>query len=246
MIEVDDSVWRDEAAKYAAFTGKNMMEALSEEFPLLIDVVIKLTPPKTLAQGRAAVARDIRKTMRPFDPAAIETEGLREIVAKRDLVAYNILAGRVKSGRMRGTTAVAFAPDVHTRRRDRRGRVGADSRQVVLGTDASLLRKYIADVQSRVGYAKSGWLAALRLVGARTAAGFVERHGTAGGSAIDDRKNPDNPSMTGINRTPWAARRDEGRRIVHAAIGSRIISIASKIKVKLRLARERAGFKRAA
>ncbi len=246
MFQVDDSLWLDKLARYAAATGKGMVETLDEEFPLLVEVIVKLTPPKTLAQGRGAVRRDISKTMRPFDPQAIQTEGIREIVQRKDVEAYNIVSGRVKAGPMRGTSAIAFSPEVHTRRRNAYGRIGSDSRQVVLGSDAGLLRRYIAEVQKRVGYAKSGWLAALRLVGGRSAQAFVERHGTAGGAVQDDRKNPDRPSITAINRTPWAARRDEAHRIVNDALDSRAVSIRAKITTKWRLARQAAGFDKAA
>jgi hypothetical protein len=245
-ITINDSVWRDKIALYAAAFQKNMVEALNEEWPLLMEQVIRFTPPKTLAQGRAATNRDIRKTMRPFDPAAPRDSGLREVIEKKDIEGYNAIAANVKSGPMAGTTAVAFAPEVHTRRRNRIGRVGSDSRQVVLGSDARLLARYIKDVQNRVGFAKSGWLAALRLVGGRRAQAFVERQGTFGGRVVDDRRNPDNPSITAINATPWAARRDEGNRIINSAMFSRSMAIVSKIKTKLRLASKSAGFRKAA
>lgn len=247
-IEIDDYGWRTKLAKYSAFTRTMMTDALNEEWPLLIGLIIRLTPPKTLAQGRAAVNRDIRKTMRPFDPAAIRTEGIQEIVDRKDIEAYNIVAQRIKSGPMAGTYAVPFSPEQHTHYRNRLGKIGTGTRgrAVVLGSDAGLLKKYIREVQNRVGWAKSGWLAALHLVGAKPAPGFVERHGEGGGAVIDERKDPEYPSITAINRTPWAARRDEGQRIIKDAIDSREISIENKIKTKMRLARQQAGFDTAA
>ncbi len=245
-IEINDSLWREKIAAYAKEFQKGMIESLNEEWPLLMEQVIRFTPPKTLAQGRAAVNRDIRKTMRPFDPAAIRSSGIQEIVDKKDIQGYNAVASRVTSGPMRGTTAVAFSPEVHTRRRNRIGRVGSSSAQVVLGADARSLQLYIKDVQNRVGWAKAGWLAALRLVGGRRAQSFVERQGTGGGRVVDERSNTENPSITAINSTPWASRRDEGNRIVNSALFMRSQSIVSKIKTKLRLAGQNAGFKKAA
>lgn len=245
-IEINDSLWREKIADYAKEFQKSMIESLNEEWPLLMEQVIRFTPPKTLQQGRAAVSRDIRKTMRPFDPAAIRDSGLRDVVERKDIAGYNAIAANVKSGPMAGTTAIAFSPEVHTRRRNRIGRVGAASRQVVLGADARSLQTYIKDVQSRVGFAKSGWLAALRLVGGRRAQAFVERQGTAGGRVVDERRDPDNPSITAINSTPWASRRDEGNRIINSAMFMRSQAIVSKIKTKLRLARQAARFDKAA
>lgn len=244
-VEINDSLWREKLALYQAAFPRQMVEVLNEEWPLLMEVVIKLTPPKTNIQGRAAVARDIYKTMRPFDPAAIRTEGIREIVEKKDFRAYDIVAQRVKSGPMAGTHAVAFSPKQHTSQRNRMGRVGGGykGRAVVLGTDGPLLTVYVKEVQSRVGWAKSGWLLALRLVGGRRAAAFVERHFSgAGGGFIDDRKNPNDPSITAINRTPWAARRDEGTRIINDALDSRSMSIEKKVWTKLKLAKKMAKF----
>lgn len=245
-IEIDDAEWKRKIALYAAFTEKGMVESLNEEWPLLMEVIVKLTPPKTLAQGRAAVSRDIRKTMRPFDPAAVRSEGIQEIVDKKDIEGYNIVAARVKSGPMAGTRAIPFNPHEHTGLRTKYGRVGRDTKRVVLGSDAGLLSRYIKDVQSAVGFAKSGWSAALQLVGGKRPAAFVSRHGTAGGRVVDDRRNIENPSITAINSTPWAARADEAHRITNDALASRAISIVNKIKTKIRLARQNAGFDKAA
>lgn len=242
-IQIDDSLWKAKLAKYVAFVGGGMIEALNEEWPQLMDLVVRLTPPNSLQQGRKAVARDIQKTMRPFDLQAVRDEGIQEIVQKKDVDGYNIVAGRVKSGPMAGTTAVHFSPEYHKQARNRYGRTGRDMKRVVLGSDAAMLRRYIKQVQDHVGYAKAGWLAALRLVGGKVAPGWVERHSAgAAGSVIDDRKNEENPSIMAINRTPWAVRKDEGQRIINDAMDSRIISIENKIKTKLRLARQQAGF----
>lgn len=246
VITIDDAVWRQKLAKYVANIGGGMIEALNEEWPQLMDLVVRLTPPNSLSQGRKAVARDIYRTMRPFDPRG-KTEGIREIVAKKDTAAYNLVAARITSGPMAGTTAVHFSPEYHKQARNRYGRVGRDMKRVVLGSDVPILKRYVRQVQDRVGFAKAGWLAALRLVGGKVAPAWVERHGAAGaGAVVDDRNNPDNPSITAINRTPWAVRKDEGQRIISDAMDSRARAIDSKIATKLRLARQNAGFDRAA
>ncbi len=123
--------------------------------------------------------------------------------------------------------------------------MGAARNVVVLGTDAALLKRYVSQVQSRVGYAKSGWLKALALVGG-DAPGYVERQGMGGGDVIDDHANEEAPSITAINRTPWAVRRDEGDRIKSDAYASRIESIIAKTKTKLRLAAQKAELDQAA
>jgi hypothetical protein len=210
-VSISVEVWEKKLALYMAATGKNMREALYEEWPLLMRKIMDFTPPfksggrrgaSDLSVGRAAVARDIYKTMRPFDPAQIRTKQLQRAVSTRDVAAFNIIASRSK-GRMKGDTAIAFSPQVHLSQRNARGRVtGKDRKRVVLGTDAELLKKYVVEVQKRVGYAKSGWLKALLLVGGE-APGYVMAKGTSGGDVIDDHANDDFPSFTAINRTPW-------------------------------------------
>ncbi len=248
-ISISTVVWEKKVAEYVAATGKTMREALNEEWPLLMRKVMDFTPPfKTkgkpgasdLSVGRAAVAFDIYKTMRPFDPKNIKSKRLKQIVENQEVTAFNAWAKNVKSGPMAGAKAVFFDRQIHLRQRNRRGRVtGRDRNVVVLGEGAALLKRYVKEVQGRVGYAKSGWLKALKLVGGK-APGYVEKQGTVGGTVVDDRNNPDAPSITAINRTPWAVRKDEGERILADARASRINAIISKIKTKERLARKAA------
>lgn len=247
-IEFNIEVWSEKLAKLTAATGQTMREALYEEWPLLIRKIMDFTPPfraggssSDLSVGRAAVNRDIRKTMRPFEPAA-RNKSLAKVIATRNVAAFNVIASRVKNGPMAGARAVAFSPTVHTSQRNSRGRVNGGTGNVVLGSDSALLRKYITEVQSRVGYAKSGWLKALLLTGG-DAPSYVARHGTGGGEVIDNHADEENPNVIAINRTPWAVRKDEGQRIIRDAYASRANALTSKIRTKIRLAaQEKAGF----
>lgn len=278
-VSISVTVWETKLALYMASTGKNIREALYEEWPLLMRKIMDFTPPfksgggrgqSDLSIGRAAASRDIRKTMRPFYPegksisarvakAANTTfvagkrvtiggdsggfygSPLEKAAQRKDIALFNLIASRVKSGPMAGAKAVAFSPEVHTSQRNRRGRVERKaSNTVVLGNDNALLLKYIKQVQGRVGYAKSGWLKALLLVGG-SAPDYVNNKGTSGGDVIDDHANEDNPSITAINRTPWAVRKDEASRIMSDAHASRAQAIVNKVKAMERLAREQSG-----
>lgn len=247
-ITIDTTKWHANIGAYAKLAGQNMRESLYQEWPLLMEKIIAFTPPKTLAQGRAATARDLAKTMRPFNPQAIRTKKLRKIVDEMDVRAFNILAQKVKSGPMAGAQAVRFNEQVHTSQRDRSGRVRTNNPRpkVILGDNVAMLTRYRDALLKRVGWAKAGWLAAYNLVGGGKAPNFVTRHPTSGGAVIDDHANEDNPSITAINRTPWASRKDEGQRIIRDAINSRANAIETKIKVMLKLAREKARFGNAA
>ncbi len=256
VISISVEVWAKKLKEYMRLTGISLQETLAEEWPLLIRKMIDFTPPfKTrgipgssdLSVGRRAVSHDIYKTMRPFDPAAIKTAGMRRIVERKDIAAFNIVAARARSGFMNGAQAVAFSPSLHKSARDARGRVtGRDRNRVVLGSDVKALQAYVTEEQRFVGVAKSGWAPAYNLTRdpeGNALPSYVSRQdGNHWGAVIDDRANEWNPSVTAINRSPWAVRQDEGERIKAAAFASRAAAISSKIKTKIRLARENAGF----
>lgn len=249
IISISVEVWEKKLALYMAATGKHVQEALYEEWPLLIRKIMDFTPPfksggargvSDLSVGRSAVAADIYKTMRPFNPAA-KTKAMERILDRRDVAAFNVVASRSKNPLMSGLTAIPFSENEHVRQRNYRGRVtGKYRKRVVLGSDVGLLKAYVSKVQERVGYAKSGWLKALLLTGGE-APGYVTKQGMGGGDVIDDHANDDNPSITAINRTPWAVRKDEGDRIKSDAYASRAAALVSKVQTKLRLARQEAG-----
>lgn len=254
LVSIADDVWQKRLLEYIAATGKRLREGLDEEWPLLMKQVIRFTPPfKTAGQpgssdlsvGRAAVRNDIEKTMRPFDPANIRSKRLKEVVEDRDFRAFNVIASRSKDSRLAGSVAAPFDPAFHLNARDYRGRVHQRRKPVVmLGSDAQRLEHYIKAVQDRVGWAKAGWAAAFNLV--KDPEGwqlpsYVEKHGTAGGIVIDER-DAENPAITGVNRTPWAERKDEGERIKADALYSRVVSITSKIRAFMRRAADDAGF----
>lgn len=259
LIEFNYAIFTAKLAAWAEYRKISMREALYEEWPLLIRKIMDFTPPfapgggagglssgggSDLAVGRAAVNRDIRKTMRPFNPAT-RSRRLEKIITDRNIKAFNLMASRVKSGPMAGARAVAFSPAVHKSQRNARGRVGKVLGNVVLGSDVGLLKKYIALVQSRVGFAKSGWLKALLLAGGEAPA-FVARQGTGGGDVSDHHADPEDPHIIAMNRTPWAVRRDEGERIIKAAHASRGNAIIKKIAAKQRQAIKQANLEIAA
>jgi hypothetical protein len=248
FVSISDRVWEKWLAAFMIAASRNWREALYEEWPLLMRKVMDFTPPfKTrnlyasssaahasdLSVGRKATAFDIYKTMRPFDPKNVRSPALRKIIDSRDLVAFNAIAARSKSPYLAGAEAVAFSPEIHKALRNARGRVpGRDRHNVVLGTDARALNAYVKREQGFVGVAKSGWLKAMNLVGG-DAPNYVTKQGTSLGDVIDDHANEENPSITAINRTPWAVRKDEGERILSDAKASRVDAIIAKVKASI-------------
>lgn len=210
--------------------------AVRDEIRLLLEYAMRFTPPKNLAQGRAAVIRDIKRTMRPILPEEMtQSKGLRRIVQKRDIESYNA-AARHFTGTLKNSRAVEFEARIHTGQRDFRLRVRPNSmngRTVVLGrAQQGLLSKYIRAIQNHVGIAKDGWWPALQAVGGK-AASWVTRHGTTAGEVIDelgfDKEAANSkPSITLINKTGWGAR--EGARILNDAAKLRADNMYRRIK----------------
>ena len=257
-IEITTELWTKRIAAYAAQLKISLREALNEEWPLFIRKIMDFTPPTTAyggkgqsaySIGRHAVARDIEKTMRPFDPTSLRSKSIMRIVERGDIAAFNIVASRCAAGPLKGAVAIAFDPSVHTSRMNSRGQVpGKGTNRVVLGADAKRLRTYITVRQEAVGTAKDGWGKAYNLVAGPDnppLPNWVSRHNETSGTVIDER-DADRPSVTAINRSPWAGRKDEATRIVGDAQLSRAQAIFSKMRTKLRLAREGAGFSKAA
>ena len=238
LVSINTAIWSQKIVEFAKIKGITVADAIREEFRFTLKRVIRLTPPDTRKQGEGAVKRDIRRAMRSFEPSNYRSESLRKVVLNRDVAAFNIIAARVKSGPMAGVTAVRMTTDVHMKARDRRGRVTKDLKQVVLGRDSVLLQKYIAENVGWVGVAKAGWLPAYEATGGDDAQGWISRHRPAG--AVIDKLAETSPSITAINRTPWAVRKDEGQRIIANAFTSRAKDIATKIKAAIRLAKEKA------
>ena len=261
-ITITTELWTKRLAQYSKELKISLREALNEEWPLFIRLIMDLTPPTTAyggggefskqaagrsayAIGRHAVSRDIEKTMRPFDPTNIRDKGILRAVERMDMAAFDIIASRCKSGPLQGARAIAFDPSVHTSQMNSRGQVaGRDQNRVVLGSDAKRLRAYITVRQEAVGTAKDGWGAAYNLVAGSDnppLPDWVARHYETSGTVIDGRDD-DNPSVTAINRSPWAGRQDEAARVVGDAQLSRAQAIFTKMRTKLKLAKQTAEF----
>jgi hypothetical protein len=241
-IELDrrrfDAQLRD-LLRFGASLGRDF---LTPQMRLLLEKIIAFTPPKTTAQGGAAVRRDLNRALQPFAVDEFRAPSLKKIVEKRDYDAFAAFAVRSGNPALVGAKAAPFNPLLHTSRRDRRGRVtGRGLPTYVLGrADRGALRKYLKRKVSHVGIAASGWLAALHLLGGRESA-WVERHGTRFGAVIDDRANPTRPGVTAINRTPWASRRDEGQRIIASAMRSRVAPMRTFLRKQVELAAQKIG-----
>lgn len=223
--------WDAQFRELIAFGRTLGKDFVTPQFRLWLEAIIRLTPPKSKSQGMMAVRRDIYRAVQPFNVSDFRNKRLEQIVKRKDYTAFDAFARNIRGNdTLKNARAAPWSPQLHQDKRDNRGRVRGGKPWFLLGrADRSALRKYIRSKTDNVGLAASGWLRALHLLGGRESQ-FVERHGTGWGSVRDDRSNPTNPSVTAINRTPWARRKDEGQRIITAAQAGRISAMRTHLR----------------
>jgi hypothetical protein len=186
----DLGIWGPEAVKIA---GRQLFQEL-----------IKITAPKTQAQGRKAVARDISKAMWALDPKKIHNRILRQAVEDReyDVVAAFLASIRNKGGLLSNYHLEHFSPHLHQSKRDKRGRVRRSQRVIVL--ERSEHSRYVREIQGHVGSAKYAWGKGASFLGA-TVPGWILNHHASLGELENGLHNVQNPSVAMTNKSPGVA-----------------------------------------
>lgn len=175
---------------------------IKEETRYLVQLFIKFTPPKNRAEGRKAIEVDLQKAVGLLDQNSFARAReevrlpMRELIRRRDNVTLEA-AMRAMDGNQ--WIVKSFTPEDHTSRRNRYGRVRRKS--YVMTTDKSVYRKYLRDVQSRVGWTASGWIPAAKASGARYKR-FSDRFGNASGfvNYYFGPAGAQDPYLTAVNR----------------------------------------------
>jgi hypothetical protein len=218
---------------------------LTQQMLLLLRKIISFTPPHSLAEGRIATRRDVYRAVKPFEVDSFRDPRLKQIVEDCDYAAFGAFMQYVKNPALQGAEARPWSESLHQDQRDRRGRVLRSRKVFVIGRPAvSAFKKYLTRKLDNVGIAAAGWLAALHLLGGFETS-WIERHGTRYGSVIDQRSDPANPSVTAINSTPWASRKEEGERIIRYAMASRANAMIIYRGKLLEISARKAGLKAA-
>jgi hypothetical protein len=192
---------------------------------LLAERCQTFTPPRSVGQGKAAVARDITNIYRPLSHTTFTQPSIRKIVRTDDRPAWNKVALNFRgSHNLNNTTAMGFTPEWHKRNRTRRGR-GVHAKYgnlgfVTLGPEGRQVRRYISEKKKMVGWARAGWNAGIIGFGGSVSTPWVSKHGLGQGSFENGTASPD-PFVRVINSTSWAKRSNEGGRIIRNAIQAR-------------------------
>ena len=228
----------DAVSRYVTALGKDARQAVRYQSMLLGKRLIQYTPPGTRAQGRKAVARDIQRAVTPLRAANFESPGIRRLIRQRDYAALQAVFARFNHGPFAHFTVKPFSPQLHTSRRDRRGRVRRSAK--VATPDAGEVRDYLREVQQRVGSAKGGWAKAVTALGG-SVPDWMARH--AGTGSVEDHSQSFNPSVRMLNRSEWAGD-TEVDRVLAAAFRSRRQDILKSIEKAAAEAARKAGLRR--
>lgn len=232
-LEVENVRWRLKIEELMRAMRVDAKQFLLQRFRLLMEKAMQFTPPHTLAEGRAAVARDVLRAVSPFPYAQTKDKRVKKLWRDRNYAAFNAFAAAIGQP----WTAAPFSAQLHEGQRTARGTVNRRRRRVfVLGrADTGELSRYKKHKQDNVGIAKSGWLIGLWGSGGR-ATDWITRHGFGFGTFTNASMATQEPYLEARNRSPWARRRDEGDR----ALANAMVSARQNMDTELRLYLERA------
>lgn len=220
------------------------MGTLSVQGKLLLEHVMRLTPPRNLAQGKRRVRLDYEKIFRPLDYTRFKNPKVASLISNGDPVAWHnfsskigtrTITERIRSADLfqatddlKGTIAIVPSKAIHNANRGKRGRAfdRPNPKMVTLKPQQRTLKKLIMESQQNVGFAKAGWVRAYtELRGDRTPE-WVQRHFPGKGVWEDGRK-AENPYIAAYNQTSWGKRSDEAERIMNNALRARTNAMRS-------------------
>lgn len=199
---VDTALFDRATLRYAQDLGLSFPKAVRQSARLLNAELLRFTPPKTQAQGRKAVARDIGRAMWLLDPKKIHNSILAAAVrdGEHEVVEafINALRRRGKAGALGTHQLKHFSPSLHQSARNNRGRV--TSRKRIMVIEGPEYKRYVKEVQSHVGALKFGWAISGRQLGVSIPAwvlGHSERQGS-----FQEVDSPTNPKVVMTNKAP--------------------------------------------
>lgn len=172
----------------AVQNGQARTDLIRNQMRFAVQGIIDLTPPNTLAEGRAAVKRDISNAMTPWGGASGQFKGIKAESLRARLVSYLATGqyGRLrevwnKIGARSGLRLLDFDPALHHSVQNDRGHVPVPKNVMVLQTP--LWRNYVTMVQQAVGRARGGWAYSAALVGLDLP-DWVRRHKDGGDATL--------------------------------------------------------------
>lgn len=256
IVDVSDlERWRGKVVDVASATNRDFTVVFRDELRLLMQRVIRLTPPhdggtgvggQMRTIGKNAVKRDISRAIRLLSPKGVNAMPLKprlkkwvkKYVAERNGGALAKMAADGVFGHRNRNLVILTGEkeiaDAHRRMRDSRGVVRRSSTPYAT-FDSDAYDTHVARKQGNVGMAKGGWEAAYAAVGGSSAE-WIARH-AAFGTYNEHYQNGLSYVFEAINRSPWSRRGETEtaamRRTLENALESRIESMDKKIQTSI-------------
>jgi len=261
-VQVDTTLFEEALVRYKAGTGKTWAEVIREQGRLMVQRVIALTPPRTRAQGRNAVARDVRRVFIDSESAGVRiasvakwrerllhdaelgdfrfrSASVQKAWEARDWATLEIIFARSDAKRFKVIEAPTI--DLHHAARVR-GRVPRGSRTKLVVPDARVLGRFVARLQQGVGIAKAGWAASMLQLGGKLP-GWVSGQRKRFGGFEDQSTRLTDPSFTARNEAEPVADLDRELDLARTATEGRVRDMTRYLELYLEREAAKAGFR---
>lgn len=205
----------------------------------LAEHCMKLTPPKSEAQGKKRVEKDVRKIFHPVDPEELSDNWLKKVVYNSDTKSWSGFASKVGGGPFAQTEAVKPSTALHYANRDRRGRAKS-TKFVTLWRERGALNELIARKKRNVGMAKAGWFPAVKGFQEIMVTEWVSKHGETQGSYAFS-PHASNPFVEFRNTSQWAKYHDQAERVARSSLRSRTTAMQTYFAKQMELAAKKTG-----
>jgi hypothetical protein len=237
FFDVNASNFDNALRRYLQAFPKETSAIITTQTRLLLTQLMNFTAPKSLAQGRAAVKRDIYFAMTPVDFSRLTTRRMRQIARRQDVDAFQAIMQRVP-GWKRWRVEPFDPVKLHQNKRDSRGRIQHHKRVLVL--DVKGHKAYVKKRQNNVGIARAGYAAASRLVGAYLPS-WVARHGNRYGSVDDFRSSHTHPRVRIQNLAVSAISQSQQTHSLSSALRVRAKAMETDLNRRLRELKSKTG-----
>lgn len=203
LTSVDTALFDRAQLRYVEELGLEFPQVVRRTARLTNEELLRLTAPKTLAQGRAAVRRDIGRAMWLLDASKVHNEILATAIRDGEFDVVQAFVANLRrrgqgSGELGRHSLRHFSRDLHQRVRDSRGRVRRSKGIMVI--EKREYEAYVREVQGHVGSLKFGWAISGQQLGVSIPA-WVLGHSSSLGEFSQDL-NPKNPSVSMTNNAP--------------------------------------------
>lgn len=232
-FEVITKDFENALVRYKIACGKSFQFVIKQQARLVGEKVLKFTPPEKQSVGKANIASDIGKVFADlgatkWDDKSLDKmwragnfEGVKKALSnapnKDDMPVFKY--ERIFKQPIR---------NIHKSAIGGKGRVPKNWQTRFAVGGKGELKKYVRKIQTRVGIARSGWLAGIIKLGGK-APSWVSRHGTAFGDFVD-KSAGDNPFVELINKVRTFPKGSLPVKIVSRAIKAQTRAMENNVK----------------